>query len=76
MENVKISAEKLRTIFGLKSTNFALEIKDNMLIFNVIGYGHGIGMSQVGANYLAKNGKNYEQIIKYYYTDVKITKLT
>ena len=73
---IKVSAEKLRTIFGLKSTNFTIEITDEELIFNVIGYGHGVGMSQVGANYLAKNGMKYDQIIKYYYTGVKIEKLT
>lgn len=71
----KIKAEKLRTLFGLKSTNFTIEIKENSLVFNVIGYGHGIGLSQVGANYYANNGMNYQDIIKHYYTGVEITKL-
>ena len=50
----KISAEKLRTIIGLKSTNFTLEINDNTIVFHVIGYGHGVGMSQVRCKYLCK----------------------
>lgn len=76
VSGIKISAEKLRTIFGLKSTNFTIDCFENKLIFNVVGYGHGVGMSQVGANYLAKNGMKYDDIIKYYYYGVEIKKLT
>ncbi len=71
----KISAEKLRTLFGLKSTNFTIEIKENSVVFNVIGYGHGIGMSQVGADYYAKSGMDSIAIIKHYYTGVDVIKL-
>lgn len=70
-----ISAEKLRTIFGLKSTNFTIECKENSIVFSVIGYGHGVGLSQVGANYDASLNMNYEQIIKHYYTGVEVVKL-
>ena len=73
--NVKISAEKLRVIFGLKSTNFELENKDEKLIFNVLGYGHGVGMSQVGANTYANKGMKYDEIIKHYYKGVEIINL-
>lgn len=75
MDGIRISAEKLRNLFGLKSTNFTLETTNETVIFHVIGYGHGIGLSQVGANYDAKNGMNYQDIIKHYYTDVQIKKL-
>lgn len=71
----KISAEKLRTLFGLRSTNFTMDIKENSIVFNVIGNGHGVGLSQVGADFLAKQGKNYEEIIKHYYTGVDIVTL-
>jgi len=67
-----VSAEKLRTLFGLKSTQFELSIVDEGILFKVTGYGHGIGMSQVGANYLADNGKSCLDIIKYYYTGVEV----
>lgn len=67
-------ATELRTKLGLKSTNFTVETVDNNVIFKVTGYGHGLGMSQTGSNYYAKNGWTYDQIIKHYYTGVDITK--
>ncbi|MEG0872470.1 MAG: stage II sporulation protein D [Clostridia bacterium] len=67
-----ISAEKLRVIYGLKSTKFTIEIKDKSIVFHVTGNGHGIGLSQVGADTLANQGQNYEQIIKHYYKGVDI----
>lgn len=73
--NLTISAEKLRTLFGLKSTNFELYVEGEGVIFKVIGYGHGVGMSQVGANYLADTGKGYIDIIKHYYTGVDVITL-
>lgn len=73
--NLTISAEKLRTLFGLKSTNFELNVNDEGVIFKVTGYGHGVGMSQVGANYLADTGKDCTDIIKHYYTGVDVITL-
>lgn len=67
-------ATDLRTKLGLKSTNFNVEIVDNNVTFKVKGYGHGLGMSQTGSNYYAKNGFTYDQIIQHYYTGVDITK--
>ena len=60
-------------MFGLKSAKFNFEIADNSVNFSVIGYGHGVGLSQCGSDTLAKNGRNYEEIIKYYYKDVEIS---
>ena len=74
--NYIISAEKLRTIFGLKSTLFTIRLEDNNICFDVIGYGHGVGMSQVGANTYALEGKSYIDIIKKYYTNVDITTIS
>jgi len=64
----------LRTLLGLKSTNFTVEEVDNKVVFKVTGYGHGLGMSQTGSNYYAKQGYTYDEIIKHYYTGVDITK--
>ncbi|MEG2310496.1 MAG: stage II sporulation protein D [Clostridia bacterium] len=76
IKNIIISAEKLRIIFGLKSTNFTVTIKDNSICFNVLGYGHGVGMSQVGANFYAnEENLKYQDIVKHYYTGVEIVKL-
>ena len=39
------------------------------------GYGHGVGMSQVGANYLAEGGYSYKEILAHYYKDTKLYKI-
>lgn len=70
--NKQIAGTEARTILGLKSTNFTLEIKGENIVFSVTGYGHGVGMSQTGADSLAKNGAKYEEIIKHFYTNVEI----
>lgn len=70
--NKEIAGTEARTILGLKSTNFTFSIDDEKIIFSVTGYGHGVGMSQTGADALAKAGSNYEEIIKHFYTDVEI----
>lgn len=70
--NVSLSGVEARKIFGLKSAKFGLEISGNTIKFNVIGYGHGVGLSQNGADSLAKQGMSYEYIIKHYYKDVEI----
>lgn len=71
--NTQIAGTEARTILGLKSTNFVVSKKDGKIVFSVIGYGHGVGMSQTGADSLAKSGKGYEEIIKHFYTGVEIT---
>ena len=70
--NLELSGVEVRNIFGLKSANFEISIKDDKIKFQVIGYGHGVGMSQTGADSLAKEGKNYEDIIHHFYTGVEI----
>ena len=70
--NLELSGVEVRNIFGLKSANFEISIKDDKIRFQVIGYGHGVGMSQTGADSLAKEGKNYEDIIHHFYTGVEI----
>ena len=70
--NVTISGTDARTMFGLKSTMFNFKINDDNVVFSVVGYGHGVGMSQTGANQLAINGYDYKEILHHYYTDVEI----
>lgn len=70
--NVNLSGVEARTIFGLKSSNFTVQIEAEQVKFEVKGYGHGVGMSQTGADTLAKEGKTYEEIIKHFYKDVEI----
>ena len=70
--NKEIAGTEARTLLGLKSTNFEVVIDGENIIFSVTGYGHGVGMSQTGADSLAKQGLNYEEIIKHFYTNVEI----
>ena len=70
--NKEIAGTEARTLLGLKSTNFAVVIDGDNIIFSVTGYGHGVGMSQTGADSLAKQGLKYEEIIKHFYTNVEI----
>lgn len=70
--NKEIAGTEARTILGLKSTNFTFKIEGDNIIFTVTGYGHGVGMSQTGADSLAKSGLNYEAIVKHFYTNVEI----
>lgn len=67
--NINMSGVEVRKLFGLKSANFKIEIVENIK-FKVVGYGHGVGMSQTGADSLAKQGYGYQDIIKHFYTGV------
>ena len=62
----------LREAVGLRSAVFKYEFKDGNLHFTTEGYGHGVGMSQYGADYMARQGSTWEEILKHYYTGVKI----
>ncbi|ADD01467.1 stage II sporulation protein D [Thermoanaerobacter italicus Ab9] len=73
--NMTFGGEEIREIFDLNSTNFNFEAQGNNIVITVIGYGHGVGMSQYGANALAKQGKKFDEILRYYYTGVEIVKI-
>lgn len=70
--NINISGVEARALFGLKSSNFEVTKNQDEIKFAVKGYGHGVGMSQTGADSMAKSGSNYEEIIKHFYTGVEI----
>ena len=72
---VTISGVEFRNLFNINSANFTLNIVENEVIINCTGYGHGVGMSQWGANIMAKEGKNYKDILKHYYSGVNIEKV-
>ena len=73
--NHELSGVEARTLFGLKSANFEISKSDGKIFFNVKGYGHGVGMSQTGADSMAKEGKTAEEIIKHFYSNVEIKSL-
>lgn len=67
-----------RTLYdrlGLKSTDFSLKKEGNNIVINTTGYGHGVGMSQYGAQGMAEEGYTYDEILRYYYTDTSIKKI-
>ena len=74
INNKEFKGTTFRSLLNLRSTDFTIEIADNIKI-TTKGYGHGVGMSQYGANEMAKNGANYEEILTHYYQDVDISKI-
>ncbi len=63
---------QVRKLFGLRSAAYTVTYADGTFFFAVRGYGHGVGMSQHGADYLAKQGYTYQEILEYYYTGTKV----
>ena len=63
---------EIRKKFNLRSTDFTITVENNDIIFTTKGYGHGVGMSQYGANAMAKEGSSYKDILEYYYQGVTI----
>lgn len=70
--NHELSGVESRTLFGLRSTNFEITKDGNNIKFSVKGYGHGVGMSQTGADSMAKQGNTADEIIKHFYASVEI----
>ena len=68
---VSIPGTEIRNLFNLRSTKFDINFSHNDVIFSVTGYGHGVGMSQYGANAMAKSGKTYKEILSHYYQGTK-----
>jgi stage II sporulation protein D len=63
---------RFRSLLGLRSTDFDIKYDNNKVYINTRGYGHGVGMSQYGANEMAKEGYSYDQILKHYYSGIEI----
>ena len=64
---------QLRSTFGLRSTRFELTVTEDQVIFDVLGNGHRVGMSQCGAEAMAQEGYHYQDILLWYYTGVTLT---
>lgn len=70
----KLKGARIRSIFDLRSDNFEVSFKDGEFTFKTYGYGHGVGMSQYGANYMAKQGSDFKEILSAYYKGCKLEK--
>lgn len=75
VDNTEITGREIRSIFNLNSTNFSFIQSGNDLEIITTGYGHGVGMSQWGAEGMADQGYTYLEILKHYFTGVKIVSL-
>ena len=69
-----ITGIEFRKLLNLRSTDFQIRVIEDTYEITTFGYGHGVGMSQFGANMLAKENKSAEEILKYYYGDIEIKK--
>lgn len=71
--NIKMSGISMRKIFNLNSANFTINCNNNEVKFTVKGYGHGVGMSQWGAEGMAQKGYKYYDILFHYFkgSDIK-----
>lgn len=70
-----VKATALRKALGLRSTDFVFEKTNDEITFTMKGYGHGVGLSQVGAQEMAKAGKTYKEILTHYYTGTTVEKI-
>ncbi len=69
---VEVGGNQLRTILDLRSACFTMAFDGDQVTFSVTGYGHGVGMSQYGANVLAQGGMTYDEILRWYYTGAEV----
>lgn len=75
IDNTEVTGREMRSIFNLNSANFSFIQSGNELEIVTTGYGHGVGMSQWGAEGMAEEGYNYKEILKHYFTDVEIVSM-
>ena len=71
-----LSSQEIRDKLELRSTNFTIEAKTDRFVFCTVGYGHGVGLSQYGANGMAKEGQDYKKILLYFYTGIDLKNIS
>lgn len=71
----KTTGSRIRSLLDLRSTCFEVSYQEGVFTFTVYGYGHGVGMSQFGADYMAKQGSNYKEILTSYYKGCEVIKV-
>ena len=70
--NAYFTGRQIREAIGLPSANFSIKVSKNNIIFTSNGSGHGVGMSQYGANGMAKEGYGYKKILSHYYSGTEV----
>jgi stage II sporulation protein D len=64
--------QEFRNLYALASSNFTISVSDGQVNITCKGYGHGVGMSQYGANFMAEDGFSYDEILRHYYTGCEL----
>lgn len=72
---VIVTGSQVRKLLGLRSACFGVSVSGDKMTFHVTGYGHGVGMSQYGANAMARQGESFEDILTWYYTGAQVSEL-
>ena len=75
INNQEMKGRDVATKLNLRSNYFEMVKNENTITITTKGYGHGVGMSQYGANGMAKEGYNYKEILKHYYLGTEIKKI-
>lgn len=70
--STKVSSEDFKKVFDLRSRSFTVSYSDGKFTVKTVGNGHMVGMSQYGADYMARQGSDWQEILKHYYTGIKI----
>ena len=73
--NMTFTGRQVREALGLRSADFTYKKDGESIVFTTNGYGHGAGMSQYGAHYLAEEDKTYKEILAHYYTGISFSKI-
>lgn len=71
-----VSGNDFRNMFSLRSSCAEITFKDSSFTFSVKGYGHGVGLSQYGADYMARQGSDYREILSHYYPNSEFAKVS
>lgn len=69
-ENITVTPSQIKKALGLRSSSFDVSVNGSSYTFKTYGYGHGVGMSQYGADALGDRGYDFYEILKYYYTGI------
>lgn len=72
INGTKLNGREIREKLGLRSSDFTWELKGDRVVITTKGFGHGVGMSQYGANFMAQDGKKYQDIVSYYYQGTQV----
>ncbi len=74
--DVTMTGQDAREMFTLRSANFTVGYANGKFTFTTLGYGHGVGLSQYGADYMARQGATYDEILAHYYSDAALVDIS